>query len=191
MGETPLDDQRMEIRLSGSGGQGIILAAVIIADAAAATGKQVVQTQSYGPEARGGASKAEIVVADGEVDFPEVTRPDVTLCLSQAAFDKYATDSPPGSLIAYDSGLVDAGGTVDRRLIGLPFTQAAVDRFNKAVVANIVAVGALVELLDWLSPEAVAEAVLRRAPERFRDLNAEALQLGRELAARAPRSAAP
>jgi 2-oxoglutarate ferredoxin oxidoreductase subunit gamma len=77
--------ERVEIRCSGSGGQGILLAAAIIAEAAAAVGKRVVATQSYGPEARGGASKAEVIVADEPIDYPEVQRPDVSLVLSHPA----------------------------------------------------------------------------------------------------------
>ena len=125
MSEPGGDGGRTEIRLSGSGGQGIILAAAIIADAAAAIGRHVVQTQSYGPEARGGASKAEVVVDVDEVDFPEVTAADVTLCLSQAAFDKYAAESKPGSLVVYDAGLVTPGELPDRRLAGIAFTKSA------------------------------------------------------------------
>jgi 2-oxoglutarate ferredoxin oxidoreductase subunit gamma len=182
MSETGSDGGRTEIRLSGSGGQGIILAAAIIADAAAAIGRHVVQTQSYGPEARGGASKAEVVVDADEVDFPEVTLADVTLCLSQAAFDKYAAGSKPGSLVVYDAELVTPGEIAGRRLAGIAFTQAAGQQLGKTVVANIVAVGALVELIGWLPADAVQAAVERRVPERFRELNVKALQLGRELA---------
>src|SRR5512137_2003453 len=98
---------RVEIRCSGSGGQGILLAAAIIAEAAAALGRHVVQTQSYGPEARGGASKAEVIVSGEPIDYPEVRRPDVSLVLSQAAYEKYAGDTRPGGLLIYDSGLVE------------------------------------------------------------------------------------
>ena len=99
--------RRVEIRCSGSGGQGILLAAAIIAEAAAALGRHVVQTQSYGPEARGGASKAEVIVSDEPIDYPEVRHPDVSLVLSQAAYEKYAADTRPGGLLIYDSGLVE------------------------------------------------------------------------------------
>ena len=131
----------------GSGGQGILLAAAIIAEAAAALGRHVVQTQSYGPEARGGASKAEVIVADEAIDYPEVRRPDVSLVLSQAAYDKYAGDTRPGGLLIYDSGLVEVDPD-DRSLVrcGLPFTQVATDELGKKVVTNIVAVGALAQL---------------------------------------------
>ena len=98
--------ERVEIRFSGSGGQGILLAAAIVAEGAAALGKQVVQTQTYGPEARGGASKSEVIISDEDIDYPEVQHPDINLVLSQAAYLKYAADTRPGGLLIFDSGLV-------------------------------------------------------------------------------------
>jgi len=173
-----------EIRFSGSGGQGILLAAAIVADAATALGKHVVQSQTYGPAARGGASKAEVIVSDDEIDYPEVDAPGISLCLSQAAYDKYAAETRPGGLVLFDSGLVDPGGGLEgRELHGLPFTQASAEKFEKTVVANIVAVGALVAIADLFPFEAVAQAVARRVPERFRELNLKALELGGRLAA--------
>jgi 2-oxoglutarate ferredoxin oxidoreductase subunit gamma len=175
--------ERVEIRCSGSGGQGILLAAAIIAEAAAAVGKRVVATQSYGPEARGGASKAEVIVADEPIDYPEVQRPDVSLVLSQAAYLKYAADTRPGGLLIYDSGLVELDPD-DSSVVrcGLPFTQVASDELGKKVVTNIVAVGALAQLSAVLPADAVRDAVLSRVPPRFRDLNAQAFDLGLRLA---------
>jgi 2-oxoglutarate ferredoxin oxidoreductase subunit gamma len=173
---------RVEIRFSGSGGQGILLAAAIVAEAGAALGKHVVQTQSYGPEARGGASKAEVIVADEEIDYPEVQHPGVSLVLSQAAYDKYVADTRPGGLLIYDSGLVEPDATADGLVrCGLPFTQAAADDLGKKVVTNIVAVGALVAVSRVLPADAVEQAVLSRVPERFRELNDQAFTLGLRL----------
>jgi 2-oxoglutarate ferredoxin oxidoreductase subunit gamma len=181
--------ERVEIRCSGSGGQGILLAAAIIAEAAAAVGKRVVATQSYGPEARGGASKAEVIVSDEPIDYPEVQRPDVSLVLSQAAYAKYAGDTRPGGLLIYDSGLVepDPDDTAVVRC-GLPFTQVASDELGKKVVTNIVAVGALARLSAVLPADAVRDAVLSRVPPRFKDLNAQAFDLGLRLAEEAQAS---
>jgi 2-oxoglutarate ferredoxin oxidoreductase subunit gamma len=173
---------RVEIRCSGSGGQGILLAAAIIAEAAAALGRRVVQTQSYGPEARGGASKAEVIVASEPIDYPEVQHPDVSLVLSQAAYDKYAADTRPGGLLLYDSGLVEPD-PADESVVrcGLPFTQAASDELGKKVVTNIVALGALVAVSEVLPADAVREAVVSRVPPRFRELNEQAYGLGLRL----------
>jgi 2-oxoglutarate ferredoxin oxidoreductase subunit gamma len=132
---------RHEIRLSGSGGQGIILAATLLADAAVPTGREVIATQSYGPEARDGASKAEVIVADGEIDFPEVTASGITVCLSQQAFDAYAAQTVPG-----DERLVQAAPLPECRLVGLPFTHLAETELGKAIAANIVMLGALQKL---------------------------------------------
>ena len=174
--------ERVEIRCSGSGGQGILLAAAILAEAAAALGKHAVQTQSYGPEARGGASKAEVIVADEPIDYPEVDHPDVSLVLSQAAYAKYAGDTKPGGLLVYDSGLVEIDPD-DLSVVrcGLPFTQVAADELGKKVVTNIVAVGALARLSDALPIEAVRDAVLSRVPPRFKELNERAFDLGLRL----------
>jgi 2-oxoglutarate ferredoxin oxidoreductase subunit gamma len=174
--------ERVEIRCSGSGGQGILLAAAILAEAAAALGKQVVQTQSYGPEARGGASKAEVIISDESIDYPEVRRPDVSLVLSQAAYEKYARDLRPGGLLVYDSGLVqvDPDDTTTVRC-GLPFTQVASEELGKKVVTNIVAVGALAGVSRVLPSAAVRDAVLARVPPKFKELNEQAFDLGLRL----------
>ncbi len=170
---------RTEIRLSGSGGQGIILAATLLADAAMLAGKQVVQTQSYGPEARGGASKAEVIVADDEIDFPEVRRADVTLCLSQAAFERYVGDARPGGLVVYDEGLVEAGqGTTERELWSAPFTRLAVERLGKAVSANVLALAALATHTGIIDRSALDAAIAARLPERLVGLNLRAVEVG-------------
>ncbi len=159
-----------EIRLSGSGGQGLILAAVILAEAAVSRGKEVVQSQSYGPEARGGASQAAVIISDDEIDYPEVEAADLTLCLSQPAFDKFAPQTRPGGLVLYDSGLVVPGSFAGARLIGLPFTQTARRRAGTPMAANVVSLGAIVALLPAVDvrrwPPASASACLRRSLKR-------------------------
>lgn len=173
--------QRIEVRLSGSGGQGVILAATILTDAAAQGGWEVVNTQSYGPEARGGASKAEVIISGDEIDYPEAMAPDVTLCLSQAAFDRYAGETRPDGLIIYDSGLVTPSPVAHARLAGAPFTQVASEQLGRAVVTNIVALGALVDHLEPITWEACEKAVARRVPPKFRELNLQALAAGRDV----------
>jgi 2-oxoglutarate ferredoxin oxidoreductase subunit gamma len=173
---------RVEIRFSGSGGQGILLAATIVAEGATALGKHVVQTQSYGPEARGGASKAEVIVSDEDIDYPEVRHPDINLVLSQAAYLKYAADTRPGGLLIYDSGLVELDPEEESVVrCGLPFTQAATVELGKKVVTNIVAVGAVVAVSDVLPVDAVRQAVVSRVPARFKELNEDAYGLGLRL----------
>jgi 2-oxoglutarate ferredoxin oxidoreductase subunit gamma len=174
---------RTEILLSGSGGQGLILAATVLADAFVGTGKEVVQTQSYGPEARGGASQAAVIVADEEIDYPEVTQADVTLCLSQQAYDKFARGTRPGGIVIYDEQLVTAAPLAGVRLAGLPFARLAEHDLGRVVVANIVAVGALLELTGLAPAEAAQGALRRQLPEKILELNLRALALGRQAAA--------
>lgn len=176
------DGGRYEIRLSGAGGQGLILAATVLADAVMASGKEVLQTQSYGPEARGGASKAEIIVSDAEIDFPEVTAPDVTLCLSQEAFDGYAAETKPGGVVVYDQELVAPRPLEGVRLVGLPFSELAERELGKVVVANTIALGALLKVTGLIGADQVRDSLARLLPARFLELNLKALALG--LAAR-------
>lgn len=184
MSEGPTLPERMELRVSGSGGQGVLLAATILAETATALGRHVVQTQSYGPAARGGATRAEIIVSVDEIDYLVVRAPYASLCLSQEAYNKYAGETRAGGLVVYDSGHIDPGaGLPDRRLCGLPFARVAVTRLGKAMVANIVALGALVALTGLLPADAVEQAVTRRVPAQFRALNTDAFRLGGELAA--------
>ena len=140
------------------------------------------QTQSYGPEARGGASKAEVIVADEPIDYPEVRRPDVSLVLSQAAYEKYAADTRPGGLLIYDSGLVEVDAE-DTSLVrcGLPFTQVATDELGKKVVTNIVAVGALARSARCCRRTRCATRCSSRVPPRFKELNEQAFDLGLRL----------
>jgi len=192
MGERTPTGERVEFRFSGSGGQGILLAAAILAEAAAALGRRVVQTQSYGPEARGGASKSEVIIAGEAIDYPEVQHPDVSLVLSQAAYVKYAGDTKPGGLLIYDSGLVEVDPD-DLSVVrcGLPFTQVASDELGKKVVTNIVALGALARVSEVLPADAVRDAVLARVPAKFRELNAQAFDLGMRLGGEAAAMLAP
>ena len=104
--------------------------------------REVVQTQSYGPEARGGASQAEVIASTEPIDYPEVDLADVSLCLSQPAFDKYAHLTRPGGLVLYDSGLVEESEMPELRLVGLPFTDTAKSDLGAKVVTNIVSLGA-------------------------------------------------
>lgn len=169
--------ERIEIRLAGSGGQGLILAGVILAEAAGLhEGKFVAQTQSYGPEARGGASKSEVVVSDTEIDYPMAIKPDVLLCMNQKACDLYIFDVKPGGTIIVDGGLVHELPT--SRAVALPFTQIAREELGKPILANIVALGALAVLTGVVSLESLEAAVLARVPKGTEEMNKKALAAG-------------
>ncbi len=171
---------RYEIRLAGSGGQGLILAGIILAEAAGIyDGKFVCQTQSYGPAARGGASKAEVVISDAEIDYPKAIQPDVLLAMNQKSLDTYLGDLKPEGLLIVDATLVPEV-PLDR-FIAIPFTQIARD-LGKEMVANIVALGALAALSHAVTPESLEKAVLARVPKGTEELNQKALAAGRAAA---------
>ncbi|MEJ2635917.1 MAG: 2-oxoacid:acceptor oxidoreductase family protein [Calditrichia bacterium] len=173
--------QKIEIRLSGSGGQGLILAGVILAEAAAIyEGKNAIQTQSYGPEARGGASKSEVIISDDEILYPKTTRLDFLLALNQEACDKYSHDLKDKGLLLVDSDAVDHLPPV--RVTSLPLVRTAREKVGKTMTTNIVSLGALVGLSGVVSRKALEKAVLARVPKGTEKLNLLALKLGYELA---------
>lgn len=169
-----------EIRLSGTGGQGLILAGIILAEAAIADEKNAVQSQSYGPEARGGASKAEVIISDGEIDYPKVTRPDIFLALSQEAFDKYVDGVKENAVVLVDSS-IEVAATNNIRLFNIPILRAADEKLSKPMVANIIALGAIVGITNVVSREALEKAVLSRVPKGTEELNRKALNEGYNL----------
>lgn len=170
-------DKRAEIRLAGEGGQGMILAGIILAEAAAIyDGKQVVQTQSYGPEARGGASRSEVVISDGEIDHPEVLSPDVVVALSQEAYTKFGKTVRPDRLLIVDEDRVET--STDFKGLKIPIARLAHETTGKAITANTVALGFLVGLTDLVSRQAIQKAVAARAPKGTEEMNRQALQAG-------------
>jgi 2-oxoglutarate ferredoxin oxidoreductase subunit gamma len=167
---------RIEIRLAGTGGQGMILAGILLADAAVRDGKKVAQTQSYGPQARGGASRAEVIISDTEVNYPKVLRADVLLCTSQEACDRYGDQLRPGGLLILDSDSVGRAPTT--QAVRVPITQIARDATGREITANVVALGLLAGLTEVVSREALEAAVSARAPRGTADLNLKALAAG-------------
>ncbi len=175
--------ERYEVRLAGEGGQGMILAGLILAEAAAIyADKSAVQTQSYGPEARGGASKSEVVISDGEIDYPEVLAADVLVAMGQEACDKYFYDLKKDGLLIVDSDKV--GRVPTSKAVRVPITRLAVETTGKPITANIVALGLLVGLTEVVPPAAIEKAVLARAPKGTEEMNRQALMVGLNEAAR-------
>lgn len=170
-----------EVRLSGSGGQGLILAGIILAEAAIIDGQNVVQTQSYGPAARGGASKAEVIISPEEIDYPKVERPDVFLGLNQESVLKYMAGCKESAVAIVDSGLVSHIPDTNARVYALPITETARKQVGRELVANVVALGAISSLSGMVSRESVTTALLRRVPKGTEEMNRKALELGFEL----------
>jgi 2-oxoglutarate ferredoxin oxidoreductase subunit gamma len=174
-------DDRTEIRLAGEGGQGMILAGIILAEAAAIyDNKNAIQTQSYGPEARGGASKSEVIIGSGELDFPEVIHADILAALSQEACDKYASNLKRGGVLIVDEDKV--GRVPTNQAFKAPITRVAMETTGKTITANVVALGVLVGLTGVVSKDAIEKAVLARAPKGTEEMNRAALEAGFRLA---------
>jgi 2-oxoglutarate ferredoxin oxidoreductase subunit gamma len=173
--KVPVD--RVEIRLAGEGGQGMILAGIILAEAAAIyDNKNAIQTQSYGPEARGGASRAEVIIADGEIDFPEVIRADALVALSQEASDKYAPNLKKDGILIVDEEKV--GRALAANAIRVPITRLAIETTGRSITTNVVALGVLVGLTKVVSRQALEKAVTARAPKGTEEINRKALAAG-------------
>lgn len=173
--EIPQD--RFEVRLSGSGGQGMILAAVILGEAAGLGGdKNVVQSQSYGPEARGGASKSDLVISNSEIFYPKAMKLDLLLAMTQESVDSYIGDLKDDGILIVDNSLVTE--IPNDSAFGLPFTRLAREEAGHIMVANVIALAVIAELTNVVSREALTEAVLRRAPRGTEDKNKKAIEIG-------------
>lgn len=170
--------RRFEVRLAGTGGQGTILAGIILADAAIHDSKNAVQTQSYGPEARGGASRSEIVISEDEIDYPKVLEPDITLCMSQEACDRYGDQTREGGLLILDADHVNRASTT--QAVRVPLTSLARDVTSRAITANVLGLGLLAGLTEIVSRQALEKAVRAHAPQGTAELNLRALAAGYE-----------
>lgn len=174
---------RYEIRLSGAGGQGLILVGKILAEAAAIhDGKNATQSQSYGPEARGGASRSEVIISDGEIDYPKATHIDLLLAMTQEAADKYSKDVNRGGIVVLDSTLVEKAPEGDFEVHSYPITGLADGTLGKKIVANIVALGAIQQISGIVTAGAVESAIRSRVPKGTEELNLKAFRLGQEQA---------
>nr|WP_321349337.1 2-oxoacid:acceptor oxidoreductase family protein [uncultured Methanoregula sp.] len=168
---------RHEVRFSGFGGQGIILSAVIIGRAAVMyDNKFAVQTQVYGPEARGGASMSQVVIDDDPILYPKVANPNIYVIMSQEGFEKYGANAQDPAVMLIDSTLVHSRPKC--RCIEIPATQEAKQTLKKDIVANIVMLGALVAATQVVSEESLKKAILDSVPKGTEDLNLKAMQLG-------------
>ncbi len=169
---------RTEIRIAGFGGQGIVLAGAILGEAAVIADMEAVQTQSYGPESRGGAARSEIVLADAPVDYPRVTVPDVLIVLSSAAMVKYGDDRGDKTQTVVDADLVQMEVENAERI---PFSMTA-DALGKRIVANIVMLGFITNRFKLVPRDAMEKAIMKRIPKGTEELNMNAFQAGWDLA---------
>ncbi|MFO7931557.1 MAG: 2-oxoacid:acceptor oxidoreductase family protein [Desulfosalsimonas sp.] len=174
--------EKQRFLFSGSGGQGVITAAILLAEAAARFGDlNAVQSQSYGAAARGGAARSDVIIWDKPIYFPKVIQPNILICLTQEAFEAYHSTIRPGGYLITDSDLVKKPAFVDARRVELPFQKTVMEKIGKPVVLNICLLGAIVELTGLVQPESVKELIRQRFNPSFHEINLSALDLGAEL----------
>ena len=171
-----------QVRFSGTGGQGVLLAGALLGEAGVVEGKWVSGSNSYGAQARGSGCRSEIVFSSAPIDYPHLMVADFLVSMSQGTYDLYACDvREREGLILYDEGLVEPSEGRGIRQIGISATKEALRKLNNKQVANIVLLGAFVEITKIVSPRAVRKALKIHINERFRDLNLKAFEMGRAL----------
>jgi len=171
-----------EIRLSGSGGQGLILAGIILARAAVIDKRKVTQTQSYGPESRGGSSRADVIISDHDIYFPEAMNFNCLLALTQEACDKYLFDLREEGVLIIDTTFVKNLALAAENTYELPFTDIAIDKLGSAISTNILSLSFLVRLTKVVKESSLEQSIRESVKPAFIDLNLKAMQIGFELA---------
>lgn len=173
--------ERYEIILAGLGGQGLILSGLILAVASSIfDGNQAVQTQSYAPLARGAPSRSEVIISSRQIDYPEVIKADVLLALSQDSYDEFKTRVKDNGIIVLDSDLVFYDKSKKDKIIAMPLTSMAIDKIGKEIVTSIMALGMIAKMTNIVSRNAVIEAIKKKAPRNYVDLNIKAFEAGYE-----------
>ncbi len=169
----------IQVRFAGLGGQGIILMGEILGEAAVIEKKFVGQTSTYGSEARGSACKADVVISDSWIDYPEVTEADVLACMSQGVYEQHKTKIRPSSgIIFFDSSMVKPDPSSSLQHIPVPATEKALKELGNQMVANMILLGALVKALGLVKEASLRKVVSSRTPPSLLELNMKALALG-------------
>ncbi len=171
---------RQEILLTGAGGQGLILASIILAHAAVNDNKNVVQTQSYGPEARGGASMAGVIIDIDTIEYPKVVNPTVLLCMNQASFNKYLPKIKRVGecIVIVDSTFVSGPFREEYKVQNYPITKVAKEKVGKEVVANMLALGVVNAAAGLVDPDIFRESIFEMAPKGSGEINQKAFDMG-------------
>ena len=167
---------------SGSGGQGVITAAIILAEAAVLyDGLNAVQSQSYGAEARGGATRSDIIISDKVVHYPKVIQPNVLVCLTQEAYNKFYSIIRPGGLLITDKRYIQTEKKVDAQQKEIAMYESVIEQIGKPIVFNICMLGVVITSTGLVKPESIMKALEKRIPADFLDMNRKALEIGRKL----------
>ncbi len=174
--------ERSRIVFSGSGGQGVITAAIMLAKSAVLfEGKNAIQSQSYGAAARGGATRSDVLISDSEIYFPKVTQPNILVSLTQESYNKFSSIIRPGGLLLVDSKYVNIEKKVDAKHISLPMFDTVMSEIGKPIVFNICMLGTLIGITDLVNPESILKVLETSIPKDFMEMNRKALDLGMEM----------
>lgn len=173
---------RHRLIFAGSGGQGVITAAIILAEAAVLyEGQNAVQSQSYGAAARGGISRSDVILSDAPIHFPKVNQPNTLLCLTQEAYNKFNSVIRPGGILITDTYFVSLDTSAEARIYHLPLYNSIMEEIGKPVVFNICLLGALQALTGLVQLDSLNQVLKKRIPSKFLDINERALKIGAEI----------
>lgn len=172
---------KTQVRISGSGGQGIILAGILLAEAAIIDGKKALQSQSYGPESRGGSSRADVIISDEIIYYPRAVDLDILLCLTQEAADKFIDALKSVGTFIYDSSQISIN-PIEGEAIGIPFSELAVKKFKTTIVTNIISLAFTSRITNIVTLNAFKKALKKRIKPKYVELNLKAVRLGVRLA---------
>lgn len=174
--------ERCRMVFSGSGGQGVITASIILSEAAVLYENLIaVQSQSYGAEARGGATRSDVIISDTVISFPKVIQPNVLVCLTQAAYGKFSPIIRPGGLLITDPRFVETEKKVDAQQKEIQMYETVMSDIGKPIVFNICMLGAVIGLTGLVKPESVMKSLENRIPADFLEMNRKALDIGFKL----------
>ena len=171
--------ERCRMVFSGSGGQGVITAAIILAEAAVLyENLNAVQSQSYGAEARGGPTRSDVIISDSAIRFPKVIQPNVLVCLTQNAYNKFYPIIRPGGLLISDTRYVKIEKKVDAQQKEIAIYETVMAKVGKPIVFNICMLGAVIALIGLVGPDSIMKVLENRIPQDFLDMNRQALDIG-------------
>ena len=168
----------VEVRFGGSGGQGVLLMGFILAVAANRDHRIVVQTESYGPEARGGFSRSDVIISDQPIDYPKLDQADLLVALSLDSVNGYLKSLRRDGVLIYDSGKIPTPPVFGGTSIGIPFSRLAKGEIGRVQTTNVLALGAVVGLTGIVSVESIRGAVIEAVPAGTEEINARALARG-------------
>jgi len=173
--------KRTEIRIAGLGGQGVVLAGQILGRAAVYDGKQVVQTQSYGAEARGSAAKSEVIISDEKIGFPVVRKCDILVAMSQTALDKNKKDLKEDGILVIEEDMVTVTSDIKAKVVKVPATKTSETELKSKIYANSVMLGALTKITGLVSQSAVEKAIYDSVPKEAQEKNINAFRIGSQI----------